>query len=60
MPRAAGFFSCLAIFFLYNISLLFWHLSHIVKHALKNALIPVATALGLRLGFLLGGAMVVE
>jgi peptide/nickel transport system permease protein len=32
----------------------------IVKHALKNALIPVITILGLQLGFLIGGAVVVE
>ncbi len=32
----------------------------IVKHALKNALIPVVTILGLQLGFLIGGAVVVE
>lgn len=30
------------------------------KHALKNALIPVVTILGLNLGFLLNGAVVVE
>ncbi|MDH3604452.1 MAG: ABC transporter permease [Candidatus Tectomicrobia bacterium] len=32
----------------------------IIKHALKNALIPVVTILGLQLGFLIGGAVVVE
>jgi peptide/nickel transport system permease protein len=32
----------------------------IVKHALKNALIPVITILGMQLGFLIGGAVVVE
>ena len=33
----------------------------IIKHsALKNALIPVVTVLGLQLGFLIGGAVVVE
>jgi len=32
----------------------------IVKHALKNALIPVVTILGMQLGFLIGGAVVVE
>jgi peptide/nickel transport system permease protein len=32
----------------------------VVKHALKNALIPVVTILGLQLGFLIGGAVVVE
>ena len=30
------------------------------KHALRNALIPVVTLLGLELGFLLGGAIIVE
>lgn len=30
------------------------------KHALKNALIPVVTVVGLQLGFLLGGAVVTE
>lgn len=30
------------------------------KHALKNALIPVITVIGLQLGFIVGGAMVVE
>ena len=30
------------------------------KHALKNALIPVVTIIGLRIGVLLGGAVVVE
>ncbi len=32
----------------------------IIKHALKNAMIPVTTVLGLELGFLIGGAIVVE
>jgi peptide/nickel transport system permease protein len=32
----------------------------IVKHALKNALISVVTILGMQLGFLIGGAVVVE
>jgi len=32
----------------------------IYKHALKNALIPVVTAIGLQLGFLMGGAVLVE
>ena len=31
-----------------------------VRHALKNALIPVVTILGLQFGALLGGAFVVE
>jgi peptide/nickel transport system permease protein len=32
----------------------------ILKHALKNALIPVVTVAGLQIGILLGGAVVVE
>lgn len=32
----------------------------IVKHALKNAMIPVATVMGLQLGGLLGGAVITE
>ncbi|MBM4466511.1 MAG: ABC transporter permease [Chloroflexi bacterium] len=32
----------------------------IVRHALRNALIPTVTLLGLQLGFLLGGSIVVE
>jgi peptide/nickel transport system permease protein len=32
----------------------------IVRHALKNALIPVVTLLGLQLGLLLGGAVITE
>jgi peptide/nickel transport system permease protein len=32
----------------------------ILKHALKNALIPTVTFLGLQVGFLIGGAIVVE
>lgn len=32
----------------------------IVRHALRNALIPVVTVLGLQFGFLLGGAVIVE
>ena len=32
----------------------------ITKHALKNALIPVVTVVGLQYGFLLGGAVVTE
>src|SRR5262245_18404446 len=31
-----------------------------VRHALKNALLPVITVIGLEFGFLLGGAIVVE
>jgi peptide/nickel transport system permease protein len=30
------------------------------KHALRNALIPVVTVVGLQMGFIVGGAMVVE
>jgi ABC-type dipeptide/oligopeptide/nickel transport system permease component len=32
----------------------------VAKHALKNALIPVVTVVGLQYGFLLGGAVVTE
>jgi peptide/nickel transport system permease protein len=32
----------------------------VVRHALRNALIPVTTAFGLQLGWLLGGAVIVE
>ena len=32
----------------------------IVKHALRNALIPIVTLIGLQVGFLLGGAVVTE
>lgn len=32
----------------------------IYKHALKNAMIPVLTIMGLRLGFILGGAVITE
>jgi peptide/nickel transport system permease protein len=32
----------------------------VLKHALKNALIPTVTVLGLQVGFLLGGSIVVE
>ncbi len=32
----------------------------IARHALKNALIPVVTVIGLQLGHLLGGAVIVE
>ena len=32
----------------------------VAKHALKNALIPVITILGLQLGFLFGGSVLVE
>lgn len=32
----------------------------IVKHSLRNALIPVVTMMGLQFGFLLGGSIVVE
>lgn len=32
----------------------------VLKHALKNALIPTVTVIGLQIGFLIGGAIVVE
>ncbi len=32
----------------------------IVKHCLRNAMIPVVTMMGLQFGFLLGGSIVVE
>ena len=32
----------------------------VLKHALKNALIPTVTVMGLQVGFLVGGAIVVE
>jgi peptide/nickel transport system permease protein len=32
----------------------------VLKHALKNALIPTVTVLGIQVGFLIGGAIVVE
>ena len=32
----------------------------VTKHALRNALIPVVTMMGLQFGFLLGGSIVVE
>jgi len=32
----------------------------LLKHALKNAILPVITFVGLQLGFLLGGAVIVE
>ena len=32
----------------------------IIKHSLRNALIPVVTMMGLQFGFLLGGSIVVE
>ncbi|OGO30794.1 MAG: peptide ABC transporter [Chloroflexi bacterium RBG_16_56_11] len=32
----------------------------IIKHALKNSLIPVVTVLGLQLGFIFGGSVIVE
>lgn len=32
----------------------------VLKHALKNAMIPVITVVGLQFGFLLGGAFIVE
>ncbi|MGQ0570565.1 MAG: ABC transporter permease [Armatimonadota bacterium] len=35
-------------------------LSVVYRHALRNALIPVVTVIGLQLGFLLGGSVIVE
>jgi glutathione transport system permease protein len=32
----------------------------VVKHCLRNALVPVVTMMGLQFGFLLGGSIVVE
>jgi peptide/nickel transport system permease protein len=32
----------------------------VLRHALKNALIPVVTLIGLRVGLLMGGAVVIE
>jgi peptide/nickel transport system permease protein len=32
----------------------------ISKHALKNALIPAVTVMGLQVGFLVGGAIIIE
>ena len=32
----------------------------VIKHGLRNALIPVVTMMGLQFGFLLGGSIVVE
>ena len=32
----------------------------LIKHALRNALIPIVTVFGLQLGWLLGGSVVVE
>jgi ABC-type dipeptide/oligopeptide/nickel transport system permease component len=32
----------------------------VTRHALRNALVPVVTLIGLQIGFLLGGAVVVE
>ncbi len=37
-----------------------WERRIIFKHALKNALIPVTTIIGLQFGFLLGGAFITE
>lgn len=34
--------------------------SVVLRHALKNALIPVVTVLGLQLGFLMGGVVIIE
>ena len=32
----------------------------VLRHALRNAMIPVVTLIGLQIGFLLGGAVVTE
>jgi glutathione transport system permease protein len=32
----------------------------VIKHGLRNALIPVVTMMGLQFGFLLGGSIIVE
>lgn len=32
----------------------------IIRHALKNALIPIVTVIGIQLGYLLGGAVIIE
>ncbi|MNV80962.1 Glutathione transport system permease protein GsiC [compost metagenome] len=32
----------------------------VIKHGLRNAMIPVITMMGLQFGFLLGGSIVVE
>ena len=37
-----------------------WPAALVLKHALKNALIPVVTVAGLQIGILLGGTVVVE
>lgn len=34
--------------------------SVVIRHALKNALIPIATVVGIQLGYLLGGAVIIE
>jgi ABC-type dipeptide/oligopeptide/nickel transport system permease component len=36
------------------------HVTVVLKHALKNSLIPVVTVLGLQFGYLLGGAVITE
>jgi peptide/nickel transport system permease protein len=32
----------------------------VIRHGLKNALIPIATIIGIQLGYLLGGAVIIE
>jgi len=32
----------------------------VLRHALKNALLPVVTLLGIRLGYMMGGAFIIE
>jgi peptide/nickel transport system permease protein len=34
--------------------------SVVIRHALKNALIPIVTVVGIQLGYLLGGAVIIE
>ena len=36
------------------------HKTVVMRHALRNALIPIVTVFGLQLGWLLGGSVVVE
>jgi peptide/nickel transport system permease protein len=32
----------------------------VIRHGLKNALIPIVTIIGIQLGYLLGGAVIIE
>lgn len=36
------------------------HSTVVFRHALKNALIPIVTVIGIQLGYLLGGAVIIE